>query len=431
MIGGVDGDATAPASRPAGIVLAVLRHVLLALVSVITATVGVFAVRGFRWLLARLGDGDGPWTAADRWWVVLPAFGCVLGMLIVRFAKVTPVTVDAYVAGLADGRQQTRAMPPRAGALVAGVGAGAPLGYEGPLIYVGGSIGAVFGRMMSAAERPFVLAGGAATVSAVLGSPLAAALFASEVTRRGMPRRSDAVALAIAATTSWWVLGYNDRPRAIIGDDPGRLGDRAGVFALLLGVTAGFAAAAFVATVRWAKARTWSLGVRLPLVVGALVAGLGSTWWWVGDPVLYGPGERLRDWAVGEGAAEPVWVPVVLVAVFVAMVVACVAGGVVGGLYLPLLALGSIVGLLVRTAVDGVPLSIAMTLGAFGVLAAGYGTRWTAVALLLAAFGWSAATLAGVVVVIVASLVSGSRTVSVGQTSARPSWWPGGRHVHS
>src|SRR5947199_5092377 len=64
------------------------------------------------------------------------------------------------------------------------IGTGGPFGAEGPIIMTGGAIGSLFAQFfhLSAAERKTLLvAGAAAGMTAIFGSPIAAVMLAVEL----------------------------------------------------------------------------------------------------------------------------------------------------------------------------------------------------------------------------------------------------------
>ncbi len=223
----------------------------------------------------------------------------------------------------------------------------------------------------------------------------------------------------------------------MLGDDLGFTAAQVVVGALAIGVAAGLVARLFVAAIRAAKQSRMSLGVRLLVASVTLGLAVPLGWWSAGDAIFLGSGERMREWS-----AHTAQLPLLAAAVvFALLVVAMVACGVVGGLFLPLLSLGAVLGVLIgRAWLPGVPYAACVGLGACCLLAAAYGTPFTASALAFTSFGWSSSAWLTVVGVVVASAVAGERSVSVFQASARdgrgvrtgmlPTWWSG-RYVRS
>jgi H+/Cl- antiporter ClcA len=153
-----------------------------------------------------------------------------------------------------------------------------------------------------------------------------------------------------------------------------------------------------------------------------VVLGVAGPLAWLATdaPILIGSGERLREWATQ--ASQPELLAAWLL--FGLVVVALVACGVVGGLFLPLLSLGAVLGLLVgRAWLPDVPAAACIGIGACCMLAAGYGTPLTAIALAFASFGATSAAWATVLGIVLATSVAGDRSVSVYQLPSRAGRW--------
>ncbi len=379
---------------------------------VVTAAVAALA---FGWLEDRLNDLF-DWVTGQRGWVtaLAPALGAAVAIGIVVLARVTPATADDYVRGLHDGRIDVRSAPARLAALVAGVGFGVPLGYEGPAVYFGGAAGAVLPRRLGWNERPAVLAAAVAAVSIVIDAPLVAALFAVEVARRGLPRRNDLVGLAAGCTAGWVVLRHREGTGGMVGIDPGgSLSTLLATVAVLV-VVLSVVARLFVVVVRRAKvAPAIGPSQRIAWAAIPLLVAVPLAQYETGRPVLLGSGLRLISWA-GYGNTLVV---VLLLVVFVGLIAATVRAGVVGGLFLPMLAIGATVGVLLdRWGMVGAPPAATAMIGAAVMLAGAYGCPLAAAALVLSALGWSTATVVGLLAVAVMRMLAGTRSVSIYQT---------------
>jgi H+/Cl- antiporter ClcA len=369
-------------------------------------------VAWLRWVLA--------WPSAeDAWWAAIPALGAVLALLVTYRAKVSSATADDYAYGLLNGRINTDAAPPRAAALGLGVGVGAPLGLEGPMVYFGGVMGAVAARWARRPERWCVLAGATAASAMVIEAPIAAALFAGEIARRGLPRRNDLVPVSIGALAAWLALRVTGRRGGLLGRASSLDWGRAAIGAVTIGAVAGVVGWVVLHAIVAAKHRHYRLFVRLLIVEITLLTAIPIGWIATGDGIFLGPGQRLLTWAAGASQ------PAVLAAtcVFAVLVIAMVASELVGGLFVPLLSLGGLVGLLVgRGWLPDVPLVVCVGIGSCAMLAAGYGAPLTAVALAFTLFGWSSVALMSVIAIVLADVTSGRRSVSIHQV------WP---HVRS
>jgi CIC family chloride channel protein len=356
------------------------------------------------------------WVRLQPSWVtaLAPAAGAAVAVGIVVLARVTPATADDYARGLHEGRIDVRSAPARLAALVAGVGFGVPLGYEGPAVYFGGAVGAAVPQRLGWRERPAVLAAATAAVAMVINAPLASALFAVEVARRGRPRLADVVALAAGGSAAWVVIRRRYGSGGIVGTDPGGSLFTLVATAAVVVVAVALVARVFVTVVRRAKAApVLPTSRRIAWAVVPLLIAVPLAQFETGYAVLFGSGYQLMSWA-GSGNTIAV---VVLLAVFIGLVGAMVRAGVVGGLFLPMLAIGATVGVLLdRWGMVGAPPAATTMIGAAVMLAGAYGCPLAAAALVLSGLGWSTATVVGLLAVAVARVLAGTRSVSIYQT---------------
>jgi H+/Cl- antiporter ClcA len=379
------------------------------------------------------------WPDNDRiWWAAMPAVGAMLSLSILAKARATPSTVDAHAYGIVDGTLELRAAPARFLAFVSGVGVGAPLGAEAPLMYFGGSLGAAVARRLHRPERWLLLAAAAAAFGMAIDAPIAAALLASEVGRRGLPRRADVLPLSIGALAAWVARRLTGEPGGVLGTDLGFTTAQVVIGAVSIGAVAGLIGRGGRAAVRIAQRRRMSLEFRLIAVFVVLGTAVPLGWWAAGDAIFLGGGDRLRTWAV-QGSQPAV---LAATAVFALLVLTMVACGVVGGLVVPMLSVGALVGALVgRAWLPGVPYAACVGIGACCLLAAMHGATSTAIALAFASFGWSSSAWLTVAAVVLASVVAGRGSVSSVQLDP-PAWSParvaeivsrrrGGRYVRS
>ena len=168
------------------------------------------------------------------WMVVAPVLGGLAVGLMARFGSEKirghgiPEAIEAILIGGSRMSPKVAILKPISSAI--SIGAGGPFGAEGPIIMTGGAIGSLFAQFfhLSAAERKTLLvAGAAAGMTAIFGTPVAAVLLAVELLlfewrpRSFMPVAAAAVtamclaaaalrarpAVRLLATTSalpWW-----------------------------------------------------------------------------------------------------------------------------------------------------------------------------------------------------------------------------------
>jgi H+/Cl- antiporter ClcA len=175
------------------------RLVMLIAMAVIVAVGGVFAAWGLVKLISlvtnlvwfgkisvatpHMGEAvRGPWM------VIAPAVGGLAIGLMARFGSEKirghgiPEAIEAILIGGSRMSPKVALLKPLSSAI--SIGTGGPFGAEGPIIMTGGAIGSLFAQLfrLSAAERKTLLvAGAAAGMTAIFGTPLAAILLAVEL----------------------------------------------------------------------------------------------------------------------------------------------------------------------------------------------------------------------------------------------------------
>ena len=124
----------------------------------------------------------------DAWMVAIPAMGGLVIGLMARFGSEKirghgiPEAIEAILIGGSRMQPKVALLKPLSSAI--SIGTGGPFGAEGPIIMTGGAIGSLFAQCfsLSAAERKTLLvAGAAAGMTAIFGTPVAAVLLAVEL----------------------------------------------------------------------------------------------------------------------------------------------------------------------------------------------------------------------------------------------------------
>ncbi len=138
------------------------------------------------------------------WSVLVPAFGGLIVGLMARFGSERirghgiPEAMETIL--LRGSRMEPRLAVLKPISSAVSIGTGGPFGAEGPIIVTGGAVGSIVGQLLhlSAAERRCLLvAGAAAGMTAVFGTPVSAVLLAVELLLfEWRPRSMIPVALA-------------------------------------------------------------------------------------------------------------------------------------------------------------------------------------------------------------------------------------------
>ena len=145
------------------------------------------------------------------WMVLAPALGGLLIGLMARFGSEKirghgiPEAIEAILIGGSRIQPKVAILKPLSSAI--SIGTGGPFGAEGPIIMTGGAIGSLFAQCfsLSAAERKTLLvAGAAAGMTAIFGTPMAAVLLAVELLLfEWKPRSLLPVITASAVAMAW------------------------------------------------------------------------------------------------------------------------------------------------------------------------------------------------------------------------------------
>ena len=326
---------------------------------------GVAAI-GFRLLI---GLFQWPWlhnmtenvAAAARlqpWWVIMlaPAVGGLLVGLLLQYvltAKRTGAVPDVMEARVAGGSGLTLGQS-MLGAVVSALslGSGASAGREGPIVHLGGAIGAIAARGLSlprASRRTLLASGAAGAVAASFNAPIAGVLFAQEVIlgHFSLTTFLPLVLSAVVATiiSQAW---FGDVAAFVVPSY--RIASYLEVPAfVLLGVVAAAVAILFQLTV---LSMDWlARNLKLPLVsrpvIGGLLVGIIAIWF----PEVLGVGYDTTDAALkGNLAVQTMLLLIVVKTIATAITLASRFGG---GVFSPALYLGAMAG------------------GAFGLIAGG------------------------------------------------------------
>ncbi|MDE2082470.1 MAG: chloride channel protein [Burkholderiales bacterium] len=284
--------------------------------------------------------------------VALPVIGGLIVGLMARYGSEKirghgiPEAIEAILFGKSRLSAKVALLKPLASGIV--IGSGGPFGAEGPIIMTGGALGSLLAQRfhLSSSERKTLLvAGAAAGMTAVFGTPVAAVLLAVELLLFELRPRSVlpvALACAVAAISRPWLL------------DGGRLfplqTPSTGLAVLPVGIVAGLLAGALSSLLSRALYAVEDLFHRLPVhwmwwpAIGGLAVGLGG---WaqpralgVGYDVI---GDLLNHRLLLQAALA-------LLVVKAAIWVVSLGSGTSGGVLAPLLMMGAGLGTLLAAA---------------------------------------------------------------------------------
>lgn len=292
------------------------------------------------------------------WMVAVPALGGLIIGLMARFGSEKirghgiPEAIEAILIGGSRLSPKVAVLKPVSSAI--SIGSGGPFGAEGPIIMTGGAIGSLFAQCfhLSAAERKTLLvAGAAAGMTAIFGTPVAAVLLAVELLLfEWKPRSFIPVAVAAIVSISWRPLLFGVGPLFPFAAAPDLPWWGLGLCAVM-GIVAGLQSGLLTALLY----RCEDMFERLPI---------HWMWWPMLGGLLVGAGGLIEPRALGVGydvIADLLSGHMVMAAALSILLVKAViwlvalSSGTSGGVLAPLLILGGTLGWMLGTQLPGDP----------------------------------------------------------------------------
>lgn len=297
-------------------------------------------------------------AARTPWMVAAPVLGGLVIGCMARFGSEKirghgiPEAIEAILIGASRMSAKVAVLKPLSSAIA--IGTGGPFGAEGPIIMTGGAIGSLFAQFfhLSAAERKTLLvAGAAAGMTGIFGTPVAAVLLAVELLLfEWRPRSFVPVVVAVVTAICWRPMLFGAGPLFPFTDVP--------------------------ALPWWGILDCAGLGIGIGLLSGLLTKLLYGIedaferlpvhwmWWPALGGVVVGLGGLIEPRALGVGydvIADLLGGHMVLHAVLAILLVKAViwlvalSSGTSGGVLAPLLILGGAAGYLAGLALPGNP----------------------------------------------------------------------------
>jgi CIC family chloride channel protein len=145
------------------------------------------------------------------WSVAIPVVGSLIIGMMARYGSEKirghgiPEAIEAILIGRSRIQLKVALLKPLSSAI--SIGTGGPFGAEGPIIMTGGALGSLFAQLFhltSAERKTLLVAGAAAGMTAVFGTPIAAVLLAIELLLfEWKPRSFIPVTVASIVATMW------------------------------------------------------------------------------------------------------------------------------------------------------------------------------------------------------------------------------------
>lgn len=292
------------------------------------------------------------------WMVAAPILGGIVIGLMARFGSEKirghgiPEAIEAILIGGSRMSPKVAILKPLSSAI--SIGSGGPFGAEGPIIMTGGAIGSLFAQCfhMSSAERKTLLvAGAAAGMTAIFGSPIAAVMLAVELLLfEWKPRSFIPVAVAAAVSVTWRPYYFDAGPLF-----PTQFGFDLPWWSLLLCVVLGIVSGLQSGLMTKLLYKIEDLFETLPIhwmwwpALGGLVVGLGG----LIEPRALGVGYDIIADMLGNHIVAKAVIAILLVKSGIWLV--ALSSGTSGGVLAPLLILGGALGYLVGLILPGEP----------------------------------------------------------------------------
>lgn len=360
-------------------------------------------------------------------WVqlVVPTAGLGLTVLILSSpTRLSSATSDEYIVSYHDASHRLGgwAMVRRVAAGISSLGSGLPLGMEGPSIYLGATLGALFRRRVprvlhNTDARAFLVAGAAAGVAAVFRAPATGAIFALEV-----PYQSDVaprveIHAMTAAAAAYLVVALTEgteRLFLVSGNPPFTVQDLGG--AIVVGLLCGLVARLFASSlmkvkkIRRGSPAFWVATFLVPAGVWAISA-------MTGEPLGLTGGVNVIDWLQRNQISVTVVVGLLVLRGLITL--SAFGAGAVGGVFIPLVTMGALCGQVVgHFASQADPIALSLV-GAAAFLAAGYRTPIAALMFVAESTGRAGFVVPGLIGVVAAQFVVGQASVSATQRRNR------------
>jgi H+/Cl- antiporter ClcA len=335
-----------------------VRMVLLSAMALATGTGGALAawvllhligfVTNLLWYHRIAFEAISPTAAASGPMVVaIPVLGSLAIGVMARYGsdKIRghgiPEAIEAILYGESKLSLKVALLKPLSSAI--SIGSGGPFGAEGPIIMTGGAIGSLFAQRfhLTAAERKTLLvAGAAAGMTAIFGTPFAAILLAVEVLLfEWKPRSFVPVVVSVIVAFCWRPLLVGEGPLFPFAWDLAQSSGTIGL-AAAVGAVVGLLACAISKSLYLIEDGFH----RLPIhwmwwpAIGAVVVGLGG----LVEPRVLGAGyDTIQTLLNGSLALKAI---VLLFVVKACVWLAALGSGTSGGIRAPLLIIGGAAG---------------------------------------------------------------------------------------
>ena len=277
------------------------------------------------------------------WVILMPVAGGLIVGLMARYGSEKirghgiPEAIEAILFGKSRMSPKVAILKPLSSGIV--IGSGGPFGAEGPIIMTGGALGSLIAqcvKVTSAERKTLLVAGAAAGMTAVFGTPVAAVLLAVELLLfEWRPRSFLPVALACAVAGFARAAFFGTGPLFPLETAP------PDALSLVSCVIAGLLSGALASGLSAALYKTEDLFGKLPIhwmwwpAIGGLVVGIGGFI----EPRALGVGYDVIGDLLHQHIVLQIAVAILVVKAIIWVV--ALGSGTSGGVLAPLLMLGA------------------------------------------------------------------------------------------
>ncbi|RVD65183.1 chloride channel protein [Mesorhizobium sp. M7A.F.Ca.ET.027.03.2.1] len=334
------------------------RVLLVAAIAVVVATAGLFAgiallklirlatnIAYFgQFSLADLKLEDTPLGLAA---VIVPVIGALIIGLMARFGSEKirghgiPEALEAILLGRSKLDAKVAILKPLSSAI--SIGSGGPFGAEGPIIMTGGAIGSLIAQMLPVSDnerKTLLVAGAAAGMTTVFGTPIAAIMLAVELLLFELTPRSF-IPVAVAAVIAEVERTMLHLPGPIFPFQGGMAVSFTGLGGwVLVGICAGLLSGLLTQMVYACEDGFQKLPIHWMWwpMIGGLVVGIGG----LIEPQALGVGyDNITDMLDGRTVATAALLLLVVKAIIWSV---ALGSGTSGGVLAPLLIMGGAMG---------------------------------------------------------------------------------------
>ena len=294
----------------------------------------------------------GSFSFADRspatntlgvWVIAIPVVGGLIVGMMARFGSEKirghgiPEAIEAILFGKSRMSPKVAVLKPLSSGIV--IGSGGPFGAEGPIIMTGGALGSLIAqcvKVTSAERKTLLVAGAAAGMTAVFGTPVAAVLLAVELLLfEWRPRSFLPVSLACAVAGFARAVFFGTAPLFPLETMPPT------AISLVSCVIAGLLSGALASGLSAALYKTEDLFHKLPLhwmwwpAIGGLAVGIGGFI----EPRALGVGYDVIGDLLHQHIALQIAAAILIVKAVIWVI--ALGSGTSGGVLAPLLMLGA------------------------------------------------------------------------------------------